>query len=51
MKNIQTLTFEELRNIEGGSFWYDIAYAIGYASHAIYTGVNNGNVSQVQQRW
>ncbi len=30
------LTNEELINIDGGSFWHDLAYAIGYTAHAIY---------------
>ena len=36
MKNIQTLTNEELLMINGGGFWGDVAYALGYASHAVY---------------
>ncbi|CEJ70762.1 hypothetical protein BN1195_03100 [Chryseobacterium oranimense G311] len=37
MKNIQTLTSEELLVINGGDgFWYDVAYAVGYAAHAVY---------------
>jgi hypothetical protein len=33
MENLKELNKEELVMIEGGSFWKDMAYAIGYAAH------------------
>ena len=30
------LTVEQIMTIEGGSFWYDAAFAIGATAHAIW---------------
>ncbi|WP_406824029.1 hypothetical protein [Pedobacter sp. KACC 23697] len=32
--NLEELTAQDMLIIEGGSFWYDVAYAIGYTFRA-----------------
>ena len=34
MENITELTSKELINIDGGGFWGDVAYMVGYSIHA-----------------
>lgn len=38
---IEELTFNEQIQIEGGSFWKDLAWAVGYGMHQAYDFVTN----------
>lgn len=48
---LENLGFRELSNdekdsINGGNFFYDIAYAVGYVAHAIYVMGETGGAYQ-----
>jgi hypothetical protein len=38
---IVALSTEELLQIDGGSFWHDVAWVIGYAGRKVYNAVDS----------
>ncbi|AEE50423.1 hypothetical protein [Haliscomenobacter hydrossis] len=34
-QSIEILSPDQMNDIEGGSFWYDLAWTIGYVSHKV----------------
>ena len=48
---LKTLSQTDLMIIEGGTFWNDVSYGLGYISGKIYHIATTGSCNQVWQRW
>jgi hypothetical protein len=48
--NLAELNAQEVLETEGGSFWNDVAYGVGYVVGSVVHSLNNIE-PQVYQRW
>jgi len=48
--NLVELNIQDLQEIDGGSFWQDVAYAVGYGVGKLVYSYNHIE-PQVYQRW
>ncbi|CAM3448496.1 hypothetical protein [Flavobacterium chungbukense] len=48
--NVNELNLEELVTIDGGKFWEDVAYGIGYVGGRLYAAYRDIQ-PEVYQRW